>query len=424
MTGLPEIEPWSDADIAATLNRLADEIDPESLGSAIVDAIVDRVPEFEETGDSEPVRTMRMVATRTLEDVWQGVRVAAGQDKLDPPMVAIVWSRELARRGVELHVLLRAYRIGHDVVERAWSIAADELVPDTGLRAQTMERAFRFFFSYVDAVSVQLAQTYLEEHARRARGSAAVREETARRLMSGQRISTAEASAGLGYDISGSHLGFVVWIESDEVDSSRAPGLELVANRVGSGLGRAPHMLISRGQSVIWGWKHQPAAAADLRLDVELPADVRVAIGGPASNLDGWIRTHGEALEARRVAQLLGSASGQIVRHRDVALLGLLTDNPAAAQRFIEVELRALADDNDLADRLRSTLAAYCEENLSPIRTARRLGVNKNTVVYRIEQAEEILGHDVAGRRQELQAAVQLAEIFGRLAPQVASRAE
>jgi len=156
MSDSSESESWSDVDIAASLNLLADEIDPDTLGIDIGDAIVDGIAELAQDGDPELRRVTRAAVVRTLHDVWQGVRIDDRQERIDPPMAAVVYARELARRGVELHALLRAYRIGHDAVERAWSVAADKLIPNAGLRAQTMERAFRFFFAYVDAVSVQV----------------------------------------------------------------------------------------------------------------------------------------------------------------------------------------------------------------------------------------------------------------------------
>jgi DNA-binding PucR family transcriptional regulator len=62
--------------------------------------------------------------------------------------------------------------------------------------------------------------------------------------------------------------------------------------------------------------------------------------------------------------------------------------------------------------RLRATLRIYFEENASPARTSRRLSINKNTVVYRVRKAEEILGYGVAERRSELDAALRLCDVL------------
>jgi DNA-binding PucR family transcriptional regulator len=176
-------------------------------------------------------------------------------------------------------------------------------------------------------------------------------------------------------------------------------------------------MLIPVGNWLIWGWAHHESPAVEqLSLTLAVPAGVRVAIGSTAVGIEGLVRTHREAVEARRVARLLGDrAGGRVVFHHDVVVLALLTANPIAARQFVEAELGALVAPDEQMARLRMTLRVYFEENLSPVRTARRLGVNKNTIVYRVEKVQEILRHDVHERRRELEAAVQLAEIYDAL---------
>jgi DNA-binding PucR family transcriptional regulator len=63
-----------------------------------------------------------------------------------------------------------------------------------------------------------------------------------------------------------------------------------------------------------------------------------------------------------------------------------------------------------MAARLRATLRVYLEENLSPARAARRLGIHQNTVVYRVKRAEEILGHSIEQGRLELEVSLRLSE--------------
>jgi DNA-binding PucR family transcriptional regulator len=128
-------------------------------------------------------------------------------------------------------------------------------------------------------------------------------------------------------------------------------------------------------------------------------------------------------MNARRVAGMVGRRAGTTVRHRAVALLGLLSSDPVAAVRFVEAELGELAEPSDSAARLRATLRIYLDENASPARTSRRLGVNKNTVVYRVNKAEEMLGHPLAERRSELDAALRLAEALEGLRTAVARSA-
>jgi DNA-binding PucR family transcriptional regulator len=88
----------------------------------------------------------------------------------------------------------------------------------------------------------------------------------------------------------------------------------------------------------------------------------------------------------------------------------------------VESELGELAAPDDYMARLRATLRVYLDENASPARTAGRLSVNKNTVVYRVAKVEEILGHGLAERRSELDAALRLADVLDGLRESAGAR--
>jgi DNA-binding PucR family transcriptional regulator len=122
-----------------------------------------------------------------------------------------------------------------------------------------------------------------------------------------------------------------------------------------------------------------------------------------------------EAWLARRVAELRATRPGTVVGYRSAGLTALLTSDPAEAVRFAEVELGELLAPTDTNARLRATVRVYLEENLSPARAARRLGIHQNTVVYRVKQAEELLGRGVEERRLQLEVALRLAEMIDGL---------
>lgn len=402
--------------IQAVLNCIAGAIDPEALGVEIGDLAIREIPELAERADADLRRSARTAGVTSLLDVWEGVRTGASPDEIAPPRDAIGFAYELVHRGVDLGALLRAWRLGHDLVEDAWERAANDLELDPELRWRALAKAFRFFFAYVDAVCVQLTHAYLEERARWVRGSAAVRSEMAHALLAGERIPVAKASAALGYDVAPRHIGFIVWADLQAPDPGGAGTLEGVAAAVGHALGDGPCMLVPIGNWVAWGWVTANTAADPPRTKrLPLPEGTRTAVGDPADGLDGFIRTHQEAAAARRVASLLGRRAGASVRYRNVALLALLSADALAATRFVESELGELAGDDDSMARLRATLQVYLEENVSPVRASRRLHVNKNTVVYRVTKAEEILGHGLLERRQELEAALRLCAVLDGL---------
>jgi hypothetical protein len=405
------------------LNRLAESIDPVALGVEIGDLAIRAIPELSARADEDLRRSARGAGVTTLVDIWQGVRAGASPDGIAPPRDAVAFTVELVHRGVDLGALLRAWRLGHDLVEDTWERTANELEPDAELRHCALRKAFRFFFAYVDAVCVQLTHAYVEERARWVRGSAAVRSEMVQMLLAGERIPAAKASAALDYDVARRHVGFIVWADARAPNPGAADELEGAAAAVGRALGDGPSMLVPISDWVVWGWAVVNAAPAPPRAErLLLPGGPRVAVGDPADGLDGFVRTHQEAAEARRIAGLLDRRAGGTVRYRNVALLALLSADPLAAMRFVESELGELAAADDSMARLRATLQVYFEENVSPVRTSRRLNINKNTVVYRVTKAEEILGHGLLERRQELESALRLFVVLDGLRDSFARR--
>jgi DNA-binding PucR family transcriptional regulator len=131
---------------------------------------------------------------------------------------------------------------------------------------------------------------------------------------------------------------------------------------------------------------------------------VHVAIGEPGDGLDGFRRSHAEALEARRVAQLGGLAGA--VRYADVALVALLTKDPAQARTFAERQLGPLMASDAATTRLAETLLAVLRAQGSPRHAAMRLGVHENTVAKRVRTAEQALARSIGERPDELLAAL------------------
>jgi DNA-binding PucR family transcriptional regulator len=149
---------------------------------------------------------------------------------------------------------------------------------------------------------------------------------------------------------------------------------------------------------------HLACWTASLTLPEDCP--LHVAVGLPGAGVDGFRRSHLEASLARRAAEVLGLPGP--ARFEDVCLDVLLTQDASEARRFVLRELGPLADGSDMSRRLVATLSAFYDEGSSFVRAARRLGVHENTVTYRVQRAEELLGHPVSERRLELQVALRL----------------
>jgi hypothetical protein len=282
---------------------------------------------------------------------------------------------------------------------------------------ELMGRSLDLSFAYVDALSIEVAETYAQERARLVRSADAARAETARAIVAGEPVDVDAASRSLGYEPRRWHVGMVLWASPADEGEDPLGRLEALAVALADALGAAKPLLIPAGRSLLWAWcgtaQRPPREALPGLARLPRPADgLHAALGEPGEGIGGFATTHAEALEARRVAT--GSAPARLTLHADVDLASLLAGDADRARRFMRAELGALADDDDDATlRLRATLRASLDEGSSFAATARRLGIHENTVKYRVRQCEESLGRPAGERPLKLAAALLLADLLG-----------
>src|SRR5712691_9050468 len=87
-------------------------------------------------------------------------------EDLEAPAAALEYARRLAQRGVPLHALVRAYRVGH---ARFLRRCLDELarqVQDAAAAAAVTDRMLDLSFRYIDRVSERMITVYQQERDR------------------------------------------------------------------------------------------------------------------------------------------------------------------------------------------------------------------------------------------------------------------
>ena len=312
------------------------------------------------------------------------------------PSEAVAYAKEYARRGLSFELLRRAYRSAQAAFSRMWLERLRLALPDADAFAESVGFFNDWLFSWIDALERQLIEPYMAERERWIRGSAAMRAEQVRAVLAGGRVDVAEVSTRLGYELRRSHLAFLVYGEG------AFPDMERLAASVAEAACARSHLAVPQGGHLAC-W----AGSGSLD-DLDLPAgcSLSVAVGLPGHGVDGFRRSHHEASLARRAAEVLGQRGA--VFFANSALDVLLTQDADEARRFVARELGPLADGSDMSRRLVVTLHAFYDEGSSFVRAARRLGVHENTVTYRVQRAEELLGHPVGERRLELQVALRL----------------
>ena len=85
-----------------------------------------------------------------------------------------------------------------------------------------------------------------------------------------------------------------------------------------------------------------------------------------------------------------------------------MSENPDAARHLVERELGKLAAPDPGLDIVRETLSHYLRNGSNIVLTASELYVHRNTVRYRLDQAEQLVGHPLTERRTEMDVALRL----------------
>ena len=399
----------SRAGIAEILSKMSAELD--DIARALTDAIHERL---EELDDDLRVGTLHSVRAN-LGLLMTMLSEGTDPSKAVPPPEALAYAKEYVRRGLPFEVLQRAYRTAQADVSRIWLDHLRLATTDRDCFAESVGFFNDWLFSWIEALERQLTEAYMGERERWVRGSAAVRTEQVRAILDGAREDVAEASKRLAYELGRNHLAYVIWRDDAADEAGDGDGvfgdMERLAIAVAeAGEARGQLTIPLGGQLACWAGLRELPTLEGLasRVGAQPGHPLRVAMGLPGHGIEGFRRSHREALLARRAAEVLGYRDRACVRFADSDLDVLLTQDLDEARRFVRRELGPLAEDVEGSRRLVVTLLAFLEEGASFARAARRLGVHENTIAYRVHRAEELLGHRVVDRRLELHVALRL----------------
>ena len=391
----------TDAEMRAWLHAYVDErLRAEELQPLVArfnNAIVEMVPEL---ADHELRRDLEVSTTAQIRAFLGGI--ADNVAPPEPPQEARDLARSIARRGLDLRVLMKTYHAGHQAGVQFLADTIADAGVDQDFERAVMWRLYARTSEWLNASIEHLTDTYTAERERGLHSAFTRRAETVRAILTGDEVDLDSASSRIGYRLAGTHLACVLWIEG-VVDDDAVAALERSANRIAAAVGADAVLTVPSGARGLWAWlavdgewRRRSCAGA------EAPRPgVRAAIGIPGRGIDGFRRSHQEALAARRFA-----ADGWITDYRDIELVHLLSADSDGIAALVARELAGIDGADANSARLRDTLAAYLRCGGSPDLAGRALGVHKNTVRYRIQRIEELLGHDIESRRLHLELAL------------------
>lgn len=399
-----DLAPW-------LLAYVAEQAQPDQ-----VDAWVDRVTSaiVREMPEVTLVEGLPDILRGTVREHWVAFLgdFAQPEQHFHLPEAARRLSVDIADRQLPLESLIRFYRIAQQEVWAYVSELIKELPPADFDRADLLMYFWNRAGVWLDQSITESIAAYEAARSRVLAGAAAQRFESVRSILAGELSDAREASAALGgYPISVHHTAVVLSVG----DAEQAGALESLAADLARRIGAANPLIVKPGGRQLWMWlgtRDQPdltglsAAAADLRHD-----SVVVGVGSATPNIAGFVASHREAQGTLRVTA--PDTDDWLAVYADVELPVLLGCSPEV-DRFMTRQLGPLAGEEEGVQRIRETLTAYLDSGGSSEEAARTLVVHRNTIRYRLGQAEEMLGRPVTRVSPQLSVALRHHALFHR----------
>ena len=374
------------------------------------------------TGDVPILELLRASIASNLETLVDIMRYDIAVEDVSSPPAAEEYARRLAQRGISSTALIRAYRLGQQLV-LAWSfeeIARQEDDPEVAYAAA---QAFTdLTFAYVDSISEQVVAEYEAEREKWLANRNTVRAAVLKELVAGVPIDVATAESALNYRLRQRHLGVLLWSADPTTPTGALRQLERLLQQLGKAVGSSGQPLFyPTDRSTAWGWIPLGRSAEELELGpLEAVLDkaepgLQAAIGTPAAAEAGFRITHLEAIRAQQVALAAKSSSLRLTAFTDpgVRAAAMLASDLDGARRLVAKALGGLAADTEGAMRLRDTLMVFLAEKGSYTATAEQIHLHKNTVKYRVDKAVDERGRPLDDERLELELALIAARWLG-----------
>ena len=383
------------------IQRLAHELLLRSveISAQISEKVLASLPRLAPNGASEAVAAVRESTDQNVGAILSTLAFGVPATATEPPLGARKLMRHSLAAGAEITDLLRAYRLGHELIWQYWSEHVAEQLSGNAVLTQVLGQSSMHIFTFIDRSCEHLVAEYREQFGRlRPAGLDRPPAEVIHEVLSQAPVDESAASSLLRHDLRAYHVALVAVPLSASGDPRSA--LEQI-----KGFSGATMLVLPVGDGTWWAWLTWTETPTEHRLEqitaVQQHA-VLITMGSVGRGRRGFRQSHLQAREADRAARLSDTPTAMVVRHHDVELAAVLCTDPERAQQLALDRLGALAAANNVSERLRHTLLVFLTHGCNKTHTAELLHVHHKTVSYRLAQAEELLGRPITNDVIEL----------------------
>jgi DNA-binding PucR family transcriptional regulator len=280
---------------------------------------------------------------------------------------------------------------------------AFELTKDPAELRELLDVTARSIASFVEASVAGIAAQMESERNELTRGSQAERREVVALLLDGAPLNVQNASRRLGYALEPTHRAAIVWSEQPESDRS---SLEAAAEALARDLGSARPLTVIASAATLWVWVASDAESKleHLKSALRKARDVRVAMGPKGRGVEGFRRSHLDALTTQSMVARVGAES-QVVSFDEVRLVALLTQDLEAADAFVA---HAIGDLASAPEEVKQAASVFLDEGCNASSAAKRLRTHRNTLLRRLARADELLPRPLSENRLHVAVALEV----------------
>ncbi len=293
-----------------------------------------------------------------------------------------------------------------------------------------LEQLHGWISGILDAYVSEMVAGFEQERLNWEGGSPARRRELIEALVAGEPL-PADAEQRLGMRLGGHHAAIAIETADAVPDDDRAGRMRALGPRVSARLGAAGGFVQAMDTGVLLCWTFSSAPPDDIVAQAgeavrELEQRERMILcAGPVGRGPEGLRAAMRgALEVRDVVRHPafrsdeGSRRVELLRHDEIAVVGLLLQDPRRLRGFVHETLGALAADSARSADVRATLLRYLLAGGSRKAAAEALHIAPNTVAYRVQKAERLLGRPAQQDPLPTLLALQAAQILPGLLPE------
>ncbi|WP_445494727.1 PucR family transcriptional regulator [Pseudomonas sp. 8(2025)] len=335
---------------------------------------------------------------------WASANLQRPGEPVEPYVSAdmVDTAKELARRGLS-ELLINVARSTQNAAWELWMKMAFSLTQDPVVLKEFLEVSSRSISEFIDNNMRVVTQIILEEKSALTPEDHIDKRSLVSRLLDGRDVDTEQLGRRLGYSLFQKHHACLVWSESPDVEIQ---SLEDMARTLAHLTGTVAPLIVFAASATLWLWM---SAAKPLDLNAlqgvahQFPKN-RAAIGSPGMGVNGFRRSHLEALSTQRVLGRLAGAPA-VATIDQVRMVSLMTQDLRAARQFVLSMLGRLATEPMV---FQHSLHAFLANGCNVTQTAEELGMHRNTLLRRLERAQDLLPVPLADHRIQIAAALEL----------------